>query len=121
MHNPTRKLIQRAAGDLQGQLAFAHPAHAGEKHPAARWADQLKERGALQVAPHKAAGVGVAVGEVVGGVGLGELGVGFGGRIMMHMLVARDAFDRAPWPRRDHSLISADADRTGVGDALGGP
>jgi hypothetical protein len=63
-----RKLTQRAAGDLQSQLTFTHTAHAGEQHPTARRADQLKELLQLLAAPHKAAGIDAAIGEVVGGV-----------------------------------------------------
>jgi hypothetical protein len=66
---------------VDGQLAFAHPAHSGEVRPAALGGQELGQSLEFIGPAHEAIGACGALWQVVGGVALGEFGFGWGRQV----------------------------------------
>jgi hypothetical protein len=69
-------VLQGVVGVLEGQLALAHTAHAGEVDTASFWGQQLSQALEFRCTAHVTFWPGGSVWEVVGGVVLWEFRFG---------------------------------------------
>jgi hypothetical protein len=106
-HDAAAVVLQGVESMLESQLAFAHSAHAREIRLAPLRSQKLRQALEFSGSAYKAVRAGAAVGEVVGGVGFGEFGFGWGWQVRVVLAADELITANSEGAARNHWAVGA--------------